>query len=236
MDITIPNGSLMDNAIIKEEKNNVCILTLNRPDKRNALNREILMRLGDAINESASTGVCKVMIIKGADERAFCAGGDLTELKRGAFSQFVKAIEYFQESLVNYPFPAIAMIRGAVIGLGLDMATMCDIRLAGDDAYFSANMVRLGKVYHHTSTERLINIVGWGAATEMLLTGCTIDAKRAEKIGLVNQVYPAGLLDKKVHELTMDIERDTVAEAVRDTKYMLRRLMQNGIIGKANET
>lgn len=229
VDIIIPNDSLMNNVIVKEEKSNVCILTLNRPDKRNALNREVLMLLGDEINESASTGGSRVLIIKGGDERAFCAGGDLMEFRIGNLSQFIKAIEYFQKSLINYPFPAIAMIRGAAIGLGLDMATMCDIRLAGDDAYFSANMVRLGKVYHHTSTERLIHIVGWGAATEMLLTGRTIDAKRAEKIGLVNQVYPADLLEEKVYELAMEIGRDTVAEAVRDTKYMLRKLMQNGI-------
>jgi len=189
----------------------------------------MIMLLGDAVNESASTGGSRILIIKGGDERAFCAGGDLTESMSSDFGRYVKAIQYLQQSLINYPFPAIAMIRGAAIGLGLDLATLCDIRLAGENAYFSANAVRLGRVYHDTQAQRLIRIVGWGAATEMLLTGRAIDAKQAGKIGLVNQVYPANLLEGKVYELAMEMGRNAVAEAVRDTKSMLRELMQKGI-------
>jgi enoyl-CoA hydratase/carnithine racemase len=140
----------------------------------------------------------------------------------------VKAIQYLQQSLINYPFPAIAAIQGAAIGLGLDLATLCDIRLAGQNAYFSANTVRLGKVYHDTQARRLIRIVGWGAATEMLLTGHTINAIQAEKIGLATRLYPNDLLDEKAFELAAEIIEEAVSEAVRDTKFMLRSLAQNG--------
>jgi len=109
----------MNNAIVKEEKSGVCSLTLNRPEKRNVLNCEMIMLLGDAVNEAASSGKSRVLILRGSDGRAFCAGGDLMESRIGNFSQFIKAIEYFQKSLIHYPFPAIAMIRGAAIGLGL---------------------------------------------------------------------------------------------------------------------
>lgn len=221
---------ILSNVVIKKESRAICSLTLNRPDKLNALNRDMLMLLGDAINESASDGDVNVLIIKGHDARAFSSGGDLTESGTGRdFTLFVKAIEYFQQSMLNYPFPAIAMICGPAIGLGLDLATMCDIRLAGDNAYFSANTVRLGRVYHHTSTKRLIDIIGYGAATELLITGRVIDAWRAEKVGLVNQVYPVNQLEEKTFELAREIVEEAAPEAVRDTKAMLRRLMRNGI-------
>lgn len=219
----------MAKLILKEERTGVCSLTLNRPEKRNALSCEMIMLLGDAVNEAASSGKSSVLVLRGNDGRAFCAGGDLTESMSSDFGRVVKAIQYLQQSLIDYPFPAIAAIQGAAIGLGLDLATLCDIRLAGESAYFSANAVRLGRVYHDTQAQRLIRIVGWGAATEMLLTGRTIDARRAEKIGLVNQVYPASLLEEKVYELAMEMGKNTVAEAVRDTKHMLRKMTQKGI-------
>jgi enoyl-CoA hydratase/carnithine racemase len=218
----------MMKLILKEERTGVCRLTLNRPEKRNALSCEMMMMLGDAVSEAASSGKSRVLILRGSDGRAFCAGGDLTESMSGDFGRFVKAIQYLQQSLINYPFPAIAAIQGAAIGLGLDLATLCDIRLAGQNAYFSANTVRLGKVYHDTQARRLIRIVGWGAATEMLLTGHTINAIQAEKIGLATRLYPNDLLDEKAFELAAEIIEEAVSEAVRDTKFMLRSLAQNG--------
>jgi enoyl-CoA hydratase/carnithine racemase len=198
---------------------------MNRPDRRNALNRDMLMRLGDAVNESATDGHSAVLILKGRDAGVFCSGGDLKELEPGRdFGQFVKAIEYFQKSLWNYPFPAIAMIRGHAIGLGLDMATLCDIRLSGETAWMGANAVRLGKVYHDASAKRLIDIVGYGAATELLITGRLVDARRAEKIGLVHQVYPDDLLEEKTFDLAKEIVRSAVPDAVRGTKSMLKKL------------
>lgn len=219
----------MNKIIVREERKGVYSLTLNRPEKRNALSCEMMMMLGDAVNEAGSSGRSSVLVLKGRDGRAFCAGADLTESGSVDFSRFVTAIQYLQQSLINYPFPAIAAIRGAAIGLGLDMATICDIRLAGDNAYFSANTVRLGKVYHDTQARRLIRLVGWGAATEMLLTGRRIDAGEAERVGLVHKVYPADLVEEKAFELATELAEEAVAEAVRDTKFMLRKLMENGI-------
>jgi enoyl-CoA hydratase/carnithine racemase len=218
----------LNNVIIGKEGGNICSLTLNRPGKLNALNRDMLMLIGDAVNEAASDGDVRVLIIKGHDTRAFSSGGDLTQPDgEKNFSLIVEAIQYFQQSMLNYPLPIIAMICGPAIGLGLHMATMCDIRLAGDNAYFSANTVRLGKVYHHTSTRRLIDIVGCAAATELLITGRIMDVWRAERVGLVNQVYTVDQLEEKTYELAREIVEKTAPEAVRDTKAMLKRLIRN---------
>lgn len=211
--------------VIKETRGAICSVTLDRTDRRNALDRDMLMRIGDAVNEAASDGRSAVLILKGRDAGTFCSGGDLRELEPGRdVGKFVEAIEYFQGSLRNYPFPAIAMIRGHAIGLGLDMATLCDIRLSGETARMGVNAVRLGKIYHDSSAKRLVDIVGYAAATELLITGRLVDAREAEKMGLVHQVYPDGLVEGKTFDLAKEIVKSAVPDAVRGTKAMLKKL------------
>ncbi|MBF7084519.1 enoyl-CoA hydratase/isomerase family protein [Desulfallas sp. Bu1-1] len=213
----------MGDLIIKENRGPVCTLIINRPERRNALNYEALLRLGGALEDLRERS--KVLVIRGAGEKAFCSGGDLKEVASAEeFKKFIESLEYFQSSLINYPFPVIAMIFGCAVGAGLDLAAMCDIRLAAENAFFSVNAVRIGRVYHHTSAIRLISLVGYGPASEMLLTGCKIDAARAEKIGLVSQVFPVDLLEEKVMEMALEMARCNHPGAVRNTKEMLIKL------------
>lgn len=214
----------MKKLVLTEQNGRVCRLTLNRPDKRNALSSEMMLLIGDAVNEASASGKIRALIVRGCDDRAFCAGGDLSQAAMD-FDKLVEAIVYMQQSLQDFPFPSIAAVKGVAIGMGLDLATLCDIRIAGSNAFFSANAVKLGRVFHYTQAMRLIRLAGWGAATEMLLTGKIIDANQALQIGLVSEIYPNELLDEKASGLAESIG-DADWAAVRETKIMLKSLIQ----------
>lgn len=97
----------MSKLVLTEQNGKVRRLTLNRPGKRNALSREMMLLIGDAVNEAAASGRCKALVLRGSDEHAFCAGGDLTEAGKD-FQKFVEAIQYLQQSLIDFPFPSIS--------------------------------------------------------------------------------------------------------------------------------
>lgn len=218
----------MSDTVLIEDRGPVCTLAINRPDRHNALNSEALQALGEAFRQLREQGKFRVVIIRGAGEKAFCSGGDLGEAASGGdFKVFIESLEYLQHHLLNCPFPVIAMIFGAAMGAGLDLSAMCDIRLAGENAVFSVNAVRIGRVYHYTSATRLINLVGFGPASEMLLTGGKIDAARAKKIGLVSEIYPIHRLEEKTIEMAMEITESN-QHAVRNTKEMLKMLASAG--------
>lgn len=217
----------MQKLIIHLENDFISTLVINRPEKANALNTEILMKLGDTIHALKERERHTVLILRGAGEKSFSSGGDLEETRSDRdFQDFIKALVYFQNSLLDFPFPVVAMINGRAIGLGVDMAAMCDIRLAGDNASFATNAVKLGRVYHHTAALRLINLVGYGVAAEMLLSGKEIDARQAVEYGFVNQVYPLSQLEEKTYALAEDIGAGCHPQAVKNTKIMLQKLAQ----------
>ncbi|MBN2282573.1 MAG: enoyl-CoA hydratase/isomerase family protein [Deltaproteobacteria bacterium] len=217
----------MQKLIIHLKNGCISTLIINRPEKANALNTELLMKLGDTIHALKERERYTVLVLRGAGEKSFSSGGDLEEARSDRdFQDFIKALVYFQNSLLEYPFPVMAMINGRAIGLGVDMAAMCDIRLAADTASFVINAVKLGRVYHHTAALRLINLVGFGVATEMLLSGKEIDARQAVEYGLVNQVYPLSLLEERTYALAQGIGTGCHPQAVKNTKIMLQKLAQ----------
>jgi enoyl-CoA hydratase/carnithine racemase len=227
----------MAGEIIKEEQGHVCTLTINRPNKRNSLDRAALTALGDMLNEMRERDRPMVIVLRGKGQKAFCAGGDLSgvtdevEMRRS-----IEALDYCQQSLIDYPYPIIAMIYGHAVGAGLDLAVIADFRYAADNACMGANLVKLGRIYYYTSTLRLINLVGWGPANELLLSGRFIGSERAREIGLVNEIFAVDQLEQETFALARELTEESSFPALKGTKAMFRKLMDIRLLDPAVET
>lgn len=174
----------------------VATLTVNRPDKLNALNDAVIGELGAAIDELRADPAVGGVIVTGAG-RAFVAGADIAELeKHGAVSARALAVrgqEVFRRFETS-PKPTIAAVNGFALGGGCELAMACHIRVASDVAKFGQPEVKLGLIPGYGGTQRLPRLVGKGRALQLLLTGEIIDANEAYRIGLVNRLVPAAEL------------------------------------------
>jgi enoyl-CoA hydratase/carnithine racemase len=220
----------MANEIIKEQNGSIGTLVINRPEKRNALNMATLLALGDALNEIRTEEKIRVVVLRGAGEKAFCAGGDLGGVAGGELEPALKALEYCLQSLIDFPLPVLAMIFGPAVGAGLELAVLSDFRIAADNARLGANLVKLGRIYYYTSTKRLLNLIGPVFTRELLLTGRIIDAPRAREINLVNWVYPADQVIEKTYQLARELAEETAPLAVKGTKAMIKKLLDNPLL------
>ncbi len=173
----------------------LCVLTLNRPDRRNALSRAVLLELGRLGRELASNESVRAVVLTGEGEQAFCAGADLKE-RAGMTDDEVRAqlCAYRTELgwLGSAPFPVIAALNGAALGGGLELALACDLRVAAAHAVLALPETSLGIIPAAGGTQRLPRIVGTSKALELILLGARVDAAEALRIGLVNHVVPAG--------------------------------------------
>jgi enoyl-CoA hydratase len=171
----------------------ISTITVNRPDKLNALNDRVIAELGDAIDAARENTDVAGIILTGAG-RAFVAGADISELEHhGAISAKMLA-QRGQDVFRRYetsPKPVIAAVNGFALGGGCELAMACHIRLASDAAKFGQPEVKLGLIPGYGGTQRLPRLIGKGRALQLLLTGETIDANEAHRIGLVNRVVPA---------------------------------------------
>jgi enoyl-CoA hydratase len=190
-----------ENATIRLEReaDGIAIVTVNRPDKLNALNADTVRQLDAALREAADDEGIRVVIITGAGGKAFVAGADIAELARMGPIDGVRISRAGQDTfrmLERMPKPVIGAINGFALGGGLELALACHIRLASSKAKFGLPEVKLGIIPGYGGTIRLPRLVGRGRALELLLTGEMIDAAEAYRIGLVNRIAePEALLD-----------------------------------------
>jgi enoyl-CoA hydratase len=171
----------------------IATITVNRPDKLNALNDRVIAELGDAIDSARESAEVAGIILTGAG-RAFVAGADISELEtHGAISAKMLA-QRGQDVFRRYetsPKPVVAAVNGFALGGGCELAMACHIRIASDAAKFGQPEVKLGLIPGYGGTQRLPRLIGKGRALQLLLTGEIIDANEAYRIGLVNRVVPA---------------------------------------------
>jgi len=189
----------MYKTLLYEKKDNVGVLTVNRPDKLNALSNELTEELLQFLEQVEKDVDLRVLVITGAGEKAFVAGADIKELvERDAVKG--RDVSRFRQALFarieNLPIPVIAAVNGYALGGGLELALACNIRIASEKAQFGAPEVKLGIIPGDGGTQRLPRLVGLGRAMELVLTGDFIDALEAHRIGLANRVVP--------HEELMD--------------------------------
>lgn len=191
--------------IIAELKDNILYLTINRPQKLNALNREVLTELATAIASAQENKGVRAILITGAGDKAFVAGADISEfqdynleegkqLAKDGHNNVFNAIE-------NSTKPVIAAINGFALGGGLELAMACHIRIASENAKLGLPEVTLGLIPGYGGTQRLAQLVGKGLAFEMIFTADMIGAEKALQIGLVNHVVPQSDLLAKADEL-----------------------------------
>jgi enoyl-CoA hydratase/carnithine racemase len=182
-------------------------ITLNRPDRRNALTPALAGEIADAVEEGARTGAAAVLL-EGAGGH-FCAGLDLRWLAAlGAApspAEIRAGLEQFQAAIlaiVRAPIPIIALIRGSAAGFGVDLAVACDLRVAGSTATFTSAFARMGLVPDGGSTYGLPRLIGDGAALRFLLTGEVVNAATAHRIGLVDELVDDAELDARAAALS----------------------------------
>lgn len=164
----------------------VATISIERPERRNALNLEAVVALDDAIDqtlEQVTAGEIRCLILTGSDGH-FCAGADLKELEDLTFTQRLRIM---LDHLAEVPIPVIAAISGSCMGLGMQLALACDVRLATNDARFAVPVAKLGLMVDHWTLGRLASTFGPGAARHLVLTAEVLDAANAHRLGFVQQ-------------------------------------------------
>jgi enoyl-CoA hydratase len=195
----------MYQTLLTSLENNVYIITINRPDKLNALNKTVIEELGAAIDEVCNNKEIKSAIITGSGTKAFVAGADISEFvsldgKAGkALAQ--KGQDLVFSKIENCPKPIIAAVNGFALGGGCELAMACHFRLCSENAKFGQPEVNLGLVPGYGGTQRLTQLIGKGKAMELMMTGNMIDANEAKQLGLVNYVTPPDTLLEKTTAL-----------------------------------
>lgn len=179
----------------------ICIITINRPDKLNALNHEVIEELSAAIDEVYSNSAIRSAMITGSGPRSFVAGADITEFLAldagGGAALAQRGQQLVFNKIEQCPKPVIAAVNGFALGGGCELAMACHFRVASTAAKFGQPEVNLGLIPGYGGTQRLTQLIGKGRALEMMLTGNMIDATTALQFGLVNHVVePDQLLPK----------------------------------------
>jgi methylglutaconyl-CoA hydratase len=176
-----------------EQRGSVALLTLDRPERMNALSRSLVTRIGEIGRELGAREDIKMVIVTGAGDKAFCAGADLKE-RAGMSEAEVRALLLAYETelgwLETIPVPTLAAINGAALGGGLELALLCDLRIAAPHAVLGLPETSLGVIPGAGGTQRLPRLLGEARAKELILRAARLSAPEALILGLVNQVLP----------------------------------------------
>lgn len=207
----------MYQTITTDLTNNILTLTINRPDKMNALNKQVFNDLEAALNEIENNAEVKAAIITGSGSKAFVAGADISEFG-GLNGEQGKALAKRGQDIFfrieNNAKPIVAAVNGFALGGGCELAMACHFRIASENAKFGQPEVNLGLIPGYGGTQRLTQLIGKGRALELLLSGNMIDAATAHQYGLVNHVVPQEqLLEKTTGILQTILTKAPVAVA-----------------------
>jgi enoyl-CoA hydratase len=214
--------------IILDKRGYVAVVTINRPDKLNALNIPTRKEIVDVLEELKHDNETRVVVFTGASEKSFIAGADINEFQGRTVTDQLRAMTERNafHAVGDFPKPIIAMINGFCLGGGCELALGCDIRIASEKAKFGQPEINLGIIPGGGGTQRLARLVGEGMAMQMILSGDMITAQQAKEIGLVNEVVPADQLETRTMELANKIaEKSPIAlqmakESVKNAQRM----------------
>ena len=183
----------MYKTLLTSLENGIFIVTVNRPDKLNALNKDVMSDLDTVVNEIETNPDIKAVALTGSGEKAFVAGADISEfvgLSNEEGKSLAKTGQNIFSRIENCTKPIIAAVNGFALGGGCELAMACHFRIASDNAKFGQPEVNLGLIPGYGGTQRLVQLIGKGRALELLMTGNMIDASIALEYGLVNHVVP----------------------------------------------
>jgi enoyl-CoA hydratase len=194
--------------LLLEDHGAVRRITINRPDKLNALNQETISELHIAFDQAAHDDAIRVVIMAGSGEKAFIAGADIAELATVTplrAQEFSRHGQKLMTRIERLRKPVIARLQGFALGGGMELAMACHLRIASDKAKLGQPEINLGLLPGFGGTQRLLRLAGRSAALELCLLGASIDAARAFALGLVNRVVPAEKLDEEVDAIASQL-------------------------------
>jgi enoyl-CoA hydratase len=210
------------NNLLINESSGIATITINRPEKLNALNKRTIEELHQALNIADNNADIKVIIVTGSGEKAFVAGADISEFANFSVVEGQKLAAKGQKLLFdfieNLSTPVIAAVNGFALGGGLELAMACHFRIASNNAKMGLPEVSLGVIPGYGGTQRLPNLVGKGRALEMIMTAGMIDANQAMSYGLVNHITSQEELLPFCEKLAQKISRNSsvaIAAAIR---------------------
>lgn len=199
----------MYQSLIVDTADQICTITINRPDKLNALNRTVIEELGQAIEAAGNDTSVRGIIITGAGPKSFVAGADISEFQaldtEGGASLAQKGQDLVFNKIERSTKPVIAAVNGFALGGGCELAMSCHIRIASDNAKFGQPEVNLGLIPGYGGTQRLVQLVGKGKALELMMSANMIDAAEAHRLGLVNHVTSPEQLIEESRKLLQTI-------------------------------
>lgn len=212
-----------------EREGDLAHLVLNRPDKRNAVTEAMWLAIPHLIAEVEQDPAIKVLIVRGADERAFAAGADIGEFERVYASRettkaYAKAIHTAMRRLGHCTKPTIALVQGPCVGGGCGIALSCDLRFSDESGKFGITPAKLGLVYNLEDTKKLVDLVGPAKAKDILFTGRIMSAAEALSIGLIDRVVPAAELFATVKDYARGI-CETSQFSHRATKRIVQMIL-----------
>jgi len=220
-------------TIILNKEEHIVTLTLNRPEKKNTINRVMERELGAALKEISDDPEIRVMVLNAAGDKVFCGGGDISDTdptRLGTTAQEIstglrKLYRDIMLPLYELSIPTIASVQGAASSWGFDLVLSCDLRVGSENARFNEGFTRVGLTPATGGVWLLPRVVGLPKAAELIFTADMIHAREAEKLGILNKVVPAEELEKETMELATRIAQMPPL-AIRLSKLQLRRGLQ----------
>jgi enoyl-CoA hydratase/carnithine racemase len=221
-----------NNTLFIEQKGYVCTLTLNRPEKRNALSPDLLIKLCQTLEALSQNDDVRTIVIRGSGNKAFSSGYDVAALPTEVPEDLQERLEEENPldmaigSILNFPYPVIAMLNGYAFGAGCELALNCDIRIAADEIKMGIPAAKLGLVYPMRGMLHYVQTVGFTATSELLLTGRSFNAQRALEMGLINYALPRTELETFTYDLAREIAGNAPL-SLKGTKRILGFLRQS---------
>lgn len=213
-------------TLLTDLQDGTLTITINRPDKMNALNKDVISDLSAALDEAFVNPSVLSVIITGAGEKAFVAGADISEFTEldaaGGSALGQRGQDMVFSKIENAPKPVVAAVNGFALGGGCELAMSCHFRVAGENARFGQPEVNLGLIPGYGGTQRLTQLVGKGKAMEMIMTGDMLTATDAQVWGLVNHVFPAADLLEETRKIMRKINAKAPI-AVRKSIALINR-------------
>ncbi|MEE8398941.1 MAG: enoyl-CoA hydratase-related protein [Desulfobacterales bacterium] len=232
---------MTDGILLVEQKDQVGTLIFNRPEKRNSLSPALLIEFHEALETFAKDNAIRAVVVRGVGEVSFSSGYDIgaipttvdPKVQRKLDAQ--NPLDLALESIINYPFPVIAMLNGYAFGAGCELAITCDMRVAADDIRMGMPPAKLGLVYSADGLKRFINTIGLPATKELFFTGRFYDANRVKELGMVDYMMPQSELEDFTYALAMEMAGNAPL-ALSGTKKVLNLLLRSDQLSDADRS
>ena len=210
-------------------ENNILSIIFNRPEKRNLLTPQMLDKLRDTLNDIEMQQSVRCVIIRGEGWNAFSSGYDIHSIGENDMIKNHEGTNHLPQaarSIEDFPYPVIAMMNGHAFGAGLEIAASCDYRICVDTAKMGMPPAKLGVIYSYNGIRKFLNLIGSGYTKELFLIGNPVDASKAEKIGLVNEVRTRDDIEEYTLKLAGEITENAPL-SMKTMKFVINKWQQN---------